>query len=146
MTDELNIGVLLFIAYRAMDNRVFAAIAEAGYDDVTVAQGKLLQRVDDNGIRLSELAEAAQVTKQTAGYLVDQLEAGGYVERCPDPSDARARLIRLTDKALAVRPVAAAAVAEVEAEWTAHLGKRRMDQLRDSLTRLREITDPHLDR
>jgi hypothetical protein len=34
-------------------------------------------------------------------------------------------------------------VAEVEAEWTAHLGKRRMAQLRQALTRLREITDPY---
>jgi hypothetical protein len=33
-------------------------------------------------------------------------------------------------------------VAEVEAEWTAHLGARRMDQLRQILADLREITDP----
>ncbi len=32
----------------------------------------------------------------------------------------------------------------IEAEWTAHLGTRRMGQLRDALTRLREITDPYL--
>ena len=43
------------------------------------------------------------------------------------------------------RSVGDAAVAEVEARWTAHLGKRRMDQLRDTLARLREITDPYLD-
>jgi DNA-binding MarR family transcriptional regulator len=95
-------------------------------------------RINDSGSRLSELADAAQVTKQTAGYLVDQLESAGYVERTPDPTDARARLVRLTDRARAV--------AQVEAEWTAHLGKRRMDQLRDILTRLREITDPYMER
>ncbi|MFC4463025.1 hypothetical protein ACFPH6_00040 [Streptomyces xiangluensis] len=43
-----------------------------------------------------------------------------------------------------MHPIAVAAVAEVEAEWTAHLGKRRMDQFRDGLARLREITDPYL--
>jgi hypothetical protein len=42
-----------------------------------------------------------------------------------------------------VIPVGNAAVAEVEAEWAAHLGPRRMAQLRDILTRLREITDPY---
>lgn len=143
MTDQLDIGSLLFIAYRAMGDRVFAAIAEAGYDDVTLAQFKLLQRINADGTRLGELAEATQVTKQTAGYLVDQLESGGYVERRPDPTDARARLIRQTGKAQAIHPVAVAAIAEVEAEWTAHLGKRRMDQFRDGLARLREITDPY---
>jgi DNA-binding MarR family transcriptional regulator len=145
VADNLNLGVLMFIPYRAMENRVFAALAAAGHDDITPAQGKLLQRVNDNGSRLSELAEAAQVTKQTAGYLVDQLEHAGYVQRTPDPTDARARLVRLTDHARSLIPIGDRATAEVEAEWTAHLGKRRMDQLRDILTRLREITDPYME-
>lgn len=145
MADEPNIGVLLFIAYRAMENEAFAALAAAGHTDITRAQGKLLQRVDEDGTRITELAESAQVTKQTAGYLVDQLERAGYLERTPDPTDARARLVRLTDKAKRVRPVADRAVTEVEAQWTAHLGKRRMAQLRDILTQLRELTDPYLD-
>lgn len=147
-SDDLNIGVLLFVAYRAMDDRAFAAVTAAVPPDraITRAQAKLLQRVNDDGSRLSELADAAQVTKQTAGYLVDQLEASGYVERTPDPADGRARLVRLTDQARALLPVGAAAVADVEREWTAHLGQRRMTQLRETLTRLREITDPYADR
>lgn len=32
---ELNTGVLLFLPYRALENRVFAALAEAGFDDFT---------------------------------------------------------------------------------------------------------------
>lgn len=145
MVDQPNIGVLLFIAYRAMENEAFAALAAAGHTDVTRAQGKLLQRINENGSRITELAESAQVTKQTAGYLVDQLERAGYLERAPDPTDARARLVRLTDKAKQIRAIADRAVAEVEARWTAHLGKRRMTQLRDILTQLREITDPYLE-
>jgi|SRR6185369_4857542 len=144
MADEPNVGVLMFIAYRALENEAFAALAAAGHTDITRAQGKLLQRVNEDGSRLTDLADAAQVTKQTAGYLVDQLERAGYLERAPDPTDARARLIRLTDKAKQIRPIADRAVAETEARWAAHLGKRRMDQLHDTLTRLREITDPYL--
>lgn len=34
--------------------------------------------------------------------------------------------------------------AEVEAEWTRHLGKQATGRLRRSLTRLREITDPYM--
>jgi DNA-binding MarR family transcriptional regulator len=136
----------MFIAYRAMDDRAFTAVAEAAHHDITRAQAKLLQRVNDDGSRLSELADAAQVTKQTAGYLVDQLESAGYVERVPDPTDARARLVRMTGRARELLPIGGIAVAEVEAEWTAHLGRRRMEQLRDILTCLREITDPFLER
>lgn len=42
------------------------------------------------------ITERAGVTKQTAGFLVDQLEHAGYVERVADPTDGRARLVRIT--------------------------------------------------
>jgi len=139
---ELNIGLLLYIPYRALETRVFKAMAEAGIE-VTPAQARIFQRIGPDGTRLTELAEAAQVTKQTAGFLVDQLERAGYVERTPDPTDARARLVRISERGYATIPVATAAVEEVEAEWTAHLGKQRMAQLRRSLSLLRDITDPY---
>jgi DNA-binding MarR family transcriptional regulator len=141
--DEPNIGLLLFIPYRWMENRVFAALAEAGYDDITTAQMKIIQRIGPSGTRLTELAEQAQVTKQTAGFLVDQLERAGWVERVADPTDKRARLICVSSRAKEALPIANAAVAKVSAEWEAHLGKQRMTQLRHTLTRLREITDPY---
>jgi DNA-binding MarR family transcriptional regulator len=138
----LNTGVLLFLPYRAMEARVFAGLAERGFDDLTPAQARVFQRIADRGSRVTELAEQAGITKQTAGFLVDQLERAGYVERVPDPDDGRARLVRITERG--ARSVAASAgiVAEVEAEWTAHLGVRRMDLLRQILADLREITDP----
>jgi DNA-binding MarR family transcriptional regulator len=141
--DELNVGLLLFIPYRALEARVFRALAEAGFDDFTPAQARVMQRIGPEGSRLTELAEAAQVTKQTAGFLVDQLERTGYVRRTPDPTDARARLIRIAERGAAAQPVAAAVIAEIEAEWRTHLGARRWAQLREGLTRLREITDPY---
>jgi DNA-binding MarR family transcriptional regulator len=141
--DELNVGLLLFIPYRALEARVFRALAEAGFDDFTPAQARVMQRIRPEGSRLTELAEAAQVTKQTAGFLVDQLERTGYVRRTPDPTDARARLIRIAERGAAAQLVAAAVIAEIEAEWRTHLGARRWAQLREGLTRLREITDPY---
>jgi DNA-binding MarR family transcriptional regulator len=83
------------------------------------------------------------VTKQTAGFLVDQLEKAGYVERVPDPTDGRARLVRVTEKAKGAAPVAEAEIARIEAEWERHIGKRRMAQLREALEKLGEITDPY---
>ena len=142
MVAELNTGLLLFIPYRWLENRVIEALAKAGYDNITAAQMKIVQRIGPDGTRLTELAEQAQVTKQTAGFLVDQLEKSGWVERVPDPSDKRARLVRISARGQKALPVAAAAVAEVEAEWEAHLGKQHMAELRRALTKLREITDP----
>ena len=38
--------------------------------------------------------ERAQITKQSMAELVLHLERLGYVERVPDPSDRRAKLVR----------------------------------------------------
>jgi DNA-binding MarR family transcriptional regulator len=141
--DELNIGLLLYIPYRAMEARVFQALAAAGLRDFTPAQARVFQRIAPAGSRLTDLAEQALITKQSAGFLVDQLERAGYVERVPDTSDARARLVRMTERGRSMVPLAGSIVAEVEAEWTEHVGQRRMRQLREILTMLREITDPY---
>ena len=92
--DELNLGLLLFIPYRAMEKAVLDAMAAVGFDDITLAQARVFQRIDRDGSRVTDLAEAAQLTKQTVGFLVEQLERAGYVERAPDPRDGRARLVR----------------------------------------------------
>jgi DNA-binding MarR family transcriptional regulator len=139
----LNVGLLLYIPYRTMEKRVFAALAEAGFEDFTPAQARVFQRIQPDGSRLTDLAEYAQITKQSAGFLVDQLERAGYVERVPDPTDARARLVRVAARGAKAIPLAAAIVDEVEREWTAHLGTQKMRQLRATLERLREITDPY---
>lgn len=136
-------GTLMFIASRHIEQRVQAAIVAAGFDDLTLAQARLMARVPDEGIRLTQLAESAQVTKQTAGSLVDQLEKAGYAERLADPTDARARLVRLGPRAEAVRKVARRVERQVEREWAAHLGEPRMRALQAALEDLREITDPY---
>ncbi|WP_116451652.1 MarR family winged helix-turn-helix transcriptional regulator [Blastococcus litoris] len=140
--EPLNVGLLLFLPYRAMEARVFAGLAEAGFHDVTPAQARVFQRISPQGSRLTELAAQAGVTKQTAGFLVDQLERAGYVERVPDPADGRARLVRVAERGARSVEASRAIVAQVEAEWTAHLGEHRMVELREILTDLREITDP----
>lgn len=140
--EPLNLGLLLFIPYRAMEARVFAALAAAGFDDFTPAQARVFQRIAPGGSRLTDLAEQAQITKQSAGFLVDQLERAGYVERVPDPTDARARLVRVAARGAQAIPQAARIVAEVEAEWADHLGVERLARLREILGDLREVTDP----
>jgi DNA-binding MarR family transcriptional regulator len=141
--EKINLGLLLYIPYRAMESRIFAALAEAGFDDFTPAQARVFQRIAPGGSRLTDLAEQAQITKQSAGFLVDQLERAGYVERVADPSDARARLVRVAERGAKAVPVAASIVAGIEDEWAAHLGRQRIGQLRQLLSRLREITDPY---
>lgn len=141
-TDQPHVGVLFFIAHRAMEQRVLERARAAGHH-VTLAQGRIASRISPHGTRLTELAEAAQVTKQTAGFLVDQLEKAGYVERVPDASDARARLVRMAPRGCEVVALAREVEAEVRAEWEAHLGVEELARLELAMARLRHITDPY---
>jgi DNA-binding MarR family transcriptional regulator len=145
MTRELPTSLLMFIAQRAAAKRIFEAGRAAGLDDITEAQSRLLAGLDPGGTRVSVLADRALIAKQTATALVDKLERAGYVERVPDPADGRARLVRMTPKGEEAIPVARAEEERIEQEWEQHLGPRRMAQLREALTMLREITDPYID-
>jgi DNA-binding MarR family transcriptional regulator len=143
VSDDSNAALLMFIAHRAAEARVFEAVRSAGFDDLTLAQSRIGQRLNREGIRVTDIAEQAGVTKQTAGALVDELEANGYVTRRPDQADARARLVVLTDRGERLCGTAAAEIAKVETEWREHLGAKAYDELRAALLSLREITDPY---
>jgi DNA-binding MarR family transcriptional regulator len=138
----VNFGVLLFVPYRHMENRILQAIRDAGFDDVTLAQARVFQRIAPRGSRLTDLAEQAQMTKQSAAGLVDELERMRYVRRVPDPDDRRARLIQIDERGKLAARAAQAAHDEIQAEWRARLGARRFGRLRETLEDLREITDP----
>lgn len=138
----MDLATLMFVSYRAMDERVREAMRDAGYD-VTVAQARIAQRIAEDGTRLTELADRAQVTKQTASLLVAALEREGLVERVPDPGDGRARLIRLSPRGREASQRAMEVVIGVEREWAEHLGPELTDRMREGLVRLREVTDPY---
>ena len=143
MTEAPNTATLFFIAHRAAETQIMEALRAHGFDDLTVAQCRIIQRLSPNGIRITELAEQAQVTKQTAGALIDELERSGYVLRKPDPSDARARFIVLSARGEKLCKAATVEVTKVEADWRAQVGPEAYQRLRDMLMSLREITDPY---
>jgi DNA-binding MarR family transcriptional regulator len=139
---EPNLGLLLFIPYRFMESAVLAELRSHGYD-MPLNQARVFQRIAPGGSRLADLAAAAQMSKQTVGSIVDQLERAGYVRRVPDPSDARARLVTVTAKGRELVELTIPVVRDIEATWEEHLGRARTRQLRSALVALREITDPY---
>jgi DNA-binding MarR family transcriptional regulator len=145
MEDErrVDLGVSLFIPYRYTEDRIFRALQDAGFDDWTLAQCRVFQRIAPNGSRLKDLADQAQMTKQSARVMVDQLEQLGYVRRLPDPTDGRARLIVIEERGRRAVEVAMATLDEIYAEWETYLGTRNFTLLHQILDQLREITDPY---
>lgn len=131
-----NIGILLRDPFQEVVRRVSAGLAEAGFDDIRPAHTAVFQHIEADGSRLTDLAERAQITKQSMGYLVDYLERQGYLERRADPSDRRAAVICLTERGWEQVRAALAIIAGLEQEWARTLGKRRMQELRKLLGEL----------
>jgi DNA-binding MarR family transcriptional regulator len=128
-----NVGVLLRGPFQEVVRRVSVGLAEAGFDDVRPAHTAVFQHIEADGSRLTDLADRAQITKQSMGYLVDYLEQHGYVERRPDTRDRRATRICLTERGWSQVRAALGIIAALEQEWTDALGQPRIEQLRELL-------------
>jgi DNA-binding MarR family transcriptional regulator len=137
-----NLGTLLRDPWLELNARLTAAVAQHGFEDVRPALSAVFQHVRDEGSRVTEIADHAQLTKQTVVYLVNDLERLGYVERIPDPSDGRAKLVRPTARGHAAVAEARRVAAEIERDWTDLLGQQPMAQLRRLLEQLHQALWP----
>jgi DNA-binding MarR family transcriptional regulator len=127
------IGLLLRLVYQHYARDIHAALGEAGFGDIRPAHANVFPFVPPEGITVSELAELARVRKQTMAQAVEQLERMGYVERRPNPSDRRSRLVFLTDRGASVKPVTHATAARVEEHWAELTSPEELEALRASL-------------
>lgn len=136
MTTGFNLAQLLRIPFQALVVELHERLAAAGYGDIRPIHTLIFAFVTKEGLRLHELVERTQSTKQNINYLVNALEEMGYVERIPDPSDGRGKIVRLTEQGEANSQTGQAIIQEIEQEWAKELGEETMAQLRKSLEQL----------
>jgi DNA-binding MarR family transcriptional regulator len=79
------------------------------------------------GIRLTDLADKANLSLAACSELVNELQELGYLERHPDPTDGRAKLIFPTPKGRRVLDEAGRGVASIEARWRSLCPPGRFD-------------------
>lgn len=135
-----NVAILLREPFLAFIAELLRRLHDAGYDDLRVSHLVVFQHIDPAGSRITDLAAKAQMTKPSMAYLVEYLEQAGYMERLPDPSDGRARLIQLTARGWQQVEDALDIIADMEAELAAALRPGQMVTLRRLLTGLGTIT------
>ncbi len=133
---DFMIGALLTIPTFDLNARVHTRLHERGFHEITDSNSTVMKLLGPDGDRITELARKAAMTKQSMGYLVDQLETAGYVERVTDPSDARAFIVRRTKVGWAYNRAASAEVAQLQEEWAQLLGPAKMKQLKALLAEL----------
>jgi len=125
---------------------VDAALRGAGFGDIRQGNAKVFPFVPPEGISVGEIAVLAGVRKQTMAEAVDQLVRAGYLERRPNPHDARSRLIFLTERGKAARPIAVTAGDRVEEHWARLTSPEEIESLRSRLLHLvQQIKQAHPD-
>ena len=130
---HLNLAVLLETAYKKLDVRLIDELRANGFPDIRPAHSQVFGAIASEGSRVGEMAAQAGITQQSMSELVDSLVALGYLERRPDPTDRRARIIALTDHGWKAVRAGIAVVDAIERDWAAKVGVRRMDALRAAL-------------
>jgi len=132
-------AVMLFSdVFDALVESMHASLPAAGFDDIRPSHSVgVLRTIDVDGTRPGELARRAGVTPQAMAEFVRYLESRGYVERVPDPTDGRARLVRLTTRGHEASRAAHVAFDAIETDWKRRLGERRYNQLKEILADLR---------
>ena len=133
--ERLLIGALLRIPYMTGAEAVERGLRAAGYGDVRAAHLTVFQPLYERpeGARTTDLAAWAHITKPSMVYLVDYLEAHGYVERTADPLDGRAQRVRLTAQGEQVVQTVRGLGQQIEAEWASRIGTTRFEQLKTIL-------------
>ena len=130
---ETHLGRLLGHAMRRFDARVLSLMANneqvplalsnlAARDQISAAHIHITRHLSLQGSRLTELAQAAGMSKQAMGNLVNQCEAWGLVKREGDSRDARAKQLVFTEAGLAWLAAFQMAVAQAEEEFKTSVG------------------------
>ncbi len=124
---------LLSVAFDDFCTLLERRLADTPYSDIRISHGCVFGNIDPEGTRLTDLAERARMTKQSVGEVTSDLEQRGYVERVPDPSDGRAKIIRLTERGRAAQSLGIGLIDEIEQEWAERFGADRVAVLREAL-------------
>src|SRR5580700_8109855 len=123
----------------AVSKRLHAELSARGMRDFPGLRGshrRILQMIPPQGIRITDLALIADMTKQALGEFVDWLEQSGFVRSGRDPSDGRVRLVTRTDRGDAAAEAASQAIAAVEREWRKELGTEVFETMKQALRQL----------
>ncbi len=139
---QIPITGLFEIATEALFVEFRAELDAAGYGDVRPTHGCVFRFVREDGMRPTELASLAGMTKQSIGEIVDDLAARGYVQRVPDPADRRAKLICLTEKGEEAQRVGFRLFAELERRWADRYGADRIAAMRELLEEIAAAEAP----
>lgn len=139
---QFNTIALLGQAYSLLGFRIVEGVVGAGHP-IKPSHSAVFAQIKPEGSRLTELAAGANMTPQSMGDIVDELEALGYVTRRPDPRDRRAKLIALTVRGRTAVEAGESTITGIEDDIVNILGAKGAVQLRAMLVKI--LSTPPVD-
>lgn len=137
-----SFGYLLLTTARLLDERAQSRFnAAAGERLARPALMRLLPFLDQVGIRPTELARRVDVSKQAVGQTLAELAKRGLVEYVDDPSDGRARIVRLTRAGANASRRGLTVLAAIEQDLAVTIGRRRLQAVAKTLVAMRRMLE-----
>jgi DNA-binding MarR family transcriptional regulator len=141
--DRQAVGQLLVRLLREFRRDLAAPLVDSQYADIRDPHMQIFGNVRMGGIRLTELADRAQLSLAATSELVNDLADRGYLIRRPDPTDGRAKLIDLTRRGCDVMAIAGERVADIELRWSKVLGVKDFEHMSRAMQRLLDDLAPN---
>jgi DNA-binding MarR family transcriptional regulator len=135
------VGQLLVRLLHHFRSEMFAAADAQRLTGLRFPHLQIWGNVGVEGIRLTELADRANLSLAACSELVNELQDLGYLERRSDPRDGRAKLIVPTPRGRRLLDDAGREVANLEARWRALLPHGEFDRACRALDQLLRALD-----
>jgi DNA-binding MarR family transcriptional regulator len=132
----LDLGILLALGFQEFVRQLHLELATHGYDDLGRSDGFVFRALAAEPLTTSALAGHLGVTKQGAGQIVEDMTRRGYLDSRPDPGDARARLLMLSERGRGALNAAREFHQRYERARARRHGRATVTALRDLLTEM----------
>jgi DNA-binding MarR family transcriptional regulator len=94
---DLDFGVLLGLGFQSLVRELDARLEAAGFE-IKPAYGYVFRSLLKEDLTSTKFGTRLGITTQGAAKLIDEMERLGYVEKHPDPQDARVKVLRLAER------------------------------------------------
>jgi DNA-binding MarR family transcriptional regulator len=133
---ERLLGRLLNKSYRYMSDLAGDYLKGIGYENFRVGHIVALVHIELEGISINHLANAAGMTKQGMSKLIKELQTEGFVAVEKDQTDARALIVKYTEKGFQAMLDWKNCTQYINQKFTEVLGENKLDVLKDLLEEL----------
>jgi DNA-binding MarR family transcriptional regulator len=130
---QLFLPRLLAMAFRSLVDDLHTRLNARGYRDVRPAFGFVLLEAAYERSTVGDMATLMGNTKQAASKLVATVQERGYITLSPSEDDARAKIVKLTQRGRRLLQVVEEIYVELEAEWAEIVSRQGLDSMKRDL-------------